>query len=559
MQKTFQFKMLSSEKFNSRIKHYNVRNKERWIGFFLGPAMVACIYTICSQAYLNVFYTDVLKLSPVAGGAFLALMPIFSKILDAITNIFMGNIVDKTRSRQGKARPWILISGPLLAVSAILLFAVPDSSVTLTLVWVTASYNLFFCISYTMYNISNILLVPLSTRNSKQRDTLALASSMGINLVPGMLVSILFPMLVMPAIGIDQSKWVMVMSIIGLLCIPATLIQYFFTRERITEESVGVESQAAGPSIFTQLKACFASQYWIVIIGLVIIYQLQSNFYVTSMLYYSNWVLGTYNDGTTMMLINVIGQAPLGFGILIMWPLVKKFGKRNVTIVGSVIAIIGCVICFLSPRNMPVVLGGLFIKSIGQLPMMYIVTAMLADALDHVEWLNKFRCDGISSAVYSLILTVSAGISIGVFNLLLGSLSYAAPVADGSIVAQSHAVQNLFISGMFIVPAVAAFLIAFLISFFHVEKELPQIKTDVLDRHRAEAAARGEVYVSPEEKAQIEQERQDKIAEDKRIAELKAECANKGLNFDDEEAKYQRKLVEKQVKTERNKTRLGGS
>jgi GPH family glycoside/pentoside/hexuronide:cation symporter len=498
-----------------------VQNSERWLGFFLGPALVACISTICSQSYLNAFYTDVLKLSPIAGGAFLALMPIISKILDAVTNLIMGRMIDNTKSRQGKARPWILVSGPLMAITGILIFAVPDSGIALKLAWVSVTYSIFFCVSYTMYNISNILMVPLSTRNNKQRDTLALASSMGINMVPGMLVAMLFPMVVLPAIGVDQSKWLFVMTIVSLLCIPATLIQYFFTRERITEEAVGNNIQNEGQTLVAQLKACFSNKYWFVIIGIIVINQLQGSFQVTSILYYSNWVLGTYNDGVTMMLINMIGQAPLGFGILILWPLVKKFGKRNIMMIGMVIAVIGTLISAFNAHSMGPVLAGLVIKSFGSLPIAYILTAMLADALDHVEWQAGFRCDGFSSAVYSLILTVGTGISVGVFNLLLGGLRYVPPAADGTWVAQNAAVQNLFIAGMFIVPAAAFFLIAFLLSFFNVEKELPGIRADIVQRHKEEAARLGREYISPEDKARKEQEEQDRIAEQKRIDEQK--------------------------------------
>jgi GPH family glycoside/pentoside/hexuronide:cation symporter len=554
MAKTINFKMLSSARFDSRITSYNVKNKERWLGFFLGPGLVVCANAICGQSYLNVFYTDVLKLSPVAGGLFLALMPFISKILDAITNVIMGRLVDKTRSRQGKARPWILVSGPLMAISAILVFLVPDSGLTIQLIWVTASYNLYFCVGYTIFNITNTVMVPLSTRNNKQRDTLAMAQSMGMAILPGMLVAMIFPVFVLPVIGVDQSKWSTVMVVVGLLCIPATLIQYFFTRERITEETSGIEGES-GPTMLQQLKACLASRYWVVIIGIIILYQLMNNFQVTTLIYYSNWVLGTYNDGSTFMLLNLIGQFPLGFGILILWPLVKKFGKRNVTIVGSAISVVGCILCAIFPRDMGIVLTGLFIKSIGSLPMTYIVMAMLADALDHVEWLNKFRCDGFSSAVWSIIYTVAAGVSMGLFNLFLGGFGYIAPAADGSVVTQSAAVQNLFIAGVFIVPTFVYFLVAFLISFFKVEKELPQIRADVLERHKAEAAARGEEYVSPEEKARIEQDKLDKIAEEKRVEELKVKCAKSGLSFEAEEAKYQKKLAEKNAKAEAKKNR----
>ena len=555
--KSIQFKPLDGKLFSTNVKSQNVKNSERWLGYFLGPALVACMNAICAQSYLNQFYTDVLKLSPIAGGLFLALMPLLSKIVDAVTNVAMGRIIDRTNSKQGKARPWLLFSGPLMAISSSLLFAVPESSLPMTIIWVTVSYNLYFCISYTMYNISNTLLVPLSTRNSKQRDTLAMASSMGISMIPGVLVSMLFPMVLLPFLGVDRGRWGLVMTIIGLLAIPATLIQYKFSRERVTEDSQASTQAEDAVSFGQQIKGCLSSKYWIVIMGIVIVYQLFNNFQITSTIYYCNWVLGTYNDGTTMTILNAIGQAPLGLGILILWPLVKRFGKRNVMIAGCAMGIVGGVICALNARNMGMVLIGLVLRSFGTLPITYTLTAMVADALDHVEWLNKFRCDGFSSSIYSIIVTVTTGISMGVFNLLLGFLGYVAPMADGSWVPQNAAVQNFFIAGMFIVPAAGLFLIGFLLGFFHVEKELPQMQADILQRHKDASAARGEVYVSPEEKAALEQAELDRVAEENRVKELKAHCVKKGLSVDAEEAKYQQKLADRKAKeaTKANKGR----
>jgi GPH family glycoside/pentoside/hexuronide:cation symporter len=195
--------VMSPHIFDSRIKSANVQNSERWLAYFLGPSVIMTMFAISGQTYLNMFYTDVLKMTPLAGGIFLALMPALSKVLDAITNLIMGWIIERTHSRHGKARPWILISGPLLAVTGILLFTVPQASMAVQAVWVTISYNLFFSMAFTMYNISHTLMVPLSTRNSKQRDTLAMISSMGASLIPGTVVAILFPMLFLPFAGVN--------------------------------------------------------------------------------------------------------------------------------------------------------------------------------------------------------------------------------------------------------------------------------------------------------------------------------------------------------------------
>lgn len=99
-------------------------------------------------------------------------------------------------------------------------------------------------------------------------------------------------------------------------------------------------------------------------------------------------------------------------------------------------------------------------------------------------------------------------------------------------------------------PMLGYIIGAVLMIVFDVEKKIPQISADITARHKAEAEARGEVYYSTEEKAAMEQAEQEKIAEAKRIEELKAKCAKKGLRFEDEEAKYQTKLAEKKAKEE---------
>ena len=544
-------KLLSSRIFDTRIKSANVQNSERWLGFLLGPAFVMSMFYISGQSYLNTFYTDVLKLTPVWGGAFLAMLPIVSKILDAITNLVMGWIVDHTQSRHGKARPWLLLSAPLLVICGILLFSVPRASMAVQVAWVTISYNLYFSIAFTMYNISHNLMVPLSTRNSRQRDTLSIFASVGISMVPGALVAFVMPSFVLPYIGIDQSRWMLVMSILSILALPAVMLEYYFTRERVTEESTIGEESDSKITTKDQIRGCLKSSYWVIIMVIMIIYNLYNNFQVTSMIYYANWVLGSYNDGITLTLLNVGGQFPLGFGVLLLWPLVKRFGKRNVMAGGFLLGIAGCLLGMTNIHSMPVALAGLILKSFGTIPITYILVGMLADTLDHIEYVNGFRCDGFSTSVQSVILTICSGVAAGLFNLALSRTGYLAPGGTAEEIAamvQPHAAQNLFAWGVFLVPAIG-FAVCFLVLLrYRLDRELPGMQTAIAARHKAEAEARGESYVSPEEKERLEQEALDREAEEKRISELKARCEKKGLSFEEEEAKYQARLAAKDAK-----------
>lgn len=543
--------MFSSKIFDSRITSANTQTSEKVLGYFFGPCFLYMMYYAVAGTYLTQFYTDVLGIT----GIFLTLMPLFSKIFDAVTNVVMGRIIDKTRTKQGKARPWIMISGVLIAITGCMLYAVPKASYTVQIIWIIVSYNLFFAFAFTIYNMSHALMVPLSTRNTKQRDSLAMLTSTGTSMIPGLLVTIILPIMIRAfGVGNDsQGTWIQMMSILSVLAIPATLIEYYFTKERVTEENISEtgENRTEVVPFAKQLKACFTDKYWLMIMAFWGVYQIFSFLSTNGMLYYCNWVLGNSVDsGTTMqVLVNAIGQAPLGFGIFILWPLVHKFGKRWVMQIGFVIGAIGCLLVLLNPANLGVVLGGLFIKSIGALPS-YVIAAQLAEALDHIEWKNGFRADGFSASANSILITVAAGIGQSIILGGINAFGYQAPTSTAEVISQPEPMKTFFAWCFVGIPMIGYLIGALIMTFYDIEGKMPQITADITERHKAEAEARGEVYISPEEKAAIEQEELERKAEEKRTEELKAKCAKKGLKFEEEEAKYQEKLAAQKAKAE---------
>lgn len=543
-------KIFSNRIFDSKVTSANTQKSEMWLGYFAGPCLVYLVYYAVAGSYLTQFYTDVLGLS----GVFLTFMPLFSKIFDAFTNVVMGRIIDRTRTKQGKARPWILISGICMAVAGILLYTVPRSSYGVQIAWIIVSYNLFFAFAFTIYNMSHCLMVPLSTRNTKQRDGLAMLTSTGTTMLPGLMVTIILPIMI-NAFGVgedSQGTWIMMMSIISIFMLPATIIEYYFTKERVTEETITESGDnREDVSMLRQLKACCNDPYWLVIMGFTLVYQIFNFLSTNSMLYYCNWVLADSVDGGTALqvAVNAIGQAPLGLGVFALWPIVKKIGKRKVMMFGFGIGAIGSLIVLLASGNFILVLIGLFIKSIGALPT-YVMMAMLAEALDHIEWQNGFRADGFSASVNTIIITVSAGIGQSIILGGISAFGYIAPTSNVEVITQPGAVQTFF-SWCFVgVPMIGYLIGSLLMLVYDVEDKMPQITADITARHKAEAEARGEVYISPEEKAAIEQEELEKKAEEKRIEELKEKCAKKGLDFQEEERKYQEKLAAQRAKEE---------
>lgn len=223
---------------NSKVKSKNVTGKEKWLGYLLGP-IGALLLNAVLATYLNVYYNDVLKLTSIWGGLFLTLFPIVSKIIDAITNVVMGYIIDRTHTKQGKARPWLLISAPFLTITGILLFVVPSGNITLQVIWVILSYNLFYSFAFTIYTMAHSLMVPLSTRNTVQRGGLSVFNQIATIMISGIVVALIFPMVIMPAIGVVKSSWIILMCILSGIALPLTLVEYYFTKEIITEEKSG--------------------------------------------------------------------------------------------------------------------------------------------------------------------------------------------------------------------------------------------------------------------------------------------------------------------------------
>lgn len=427
----------------SRISSANVTKSEKWLGYLVGPAGALLLNAVLAT-YLNVYYTDVLNLTPLWGGLFLTVFPIISKIIDAITNVYMGYVIDRTRTKEGKARPWLLISAPLVTISGILLFTVPESNDTVKVLWIMLSYNLFYSIAYTIFNMSHNLMVPLSTRNTTDRGGLSVFNQITTIMMSGILVALVFPMVIMPMLGVDKAKWITLMSVLSILALPLTLMEYFFTKERVTEESAA-DGEDSSLSLKEQMKIIFTDKYMLLLYAYFLIYTVGSVLKNLSLVYYCNYVLGTYNDGMTQMLVSVIGGVPMGIGIFAVWPLAKRFGKRNITMVGFVLYAIGSLICWLFSTNLVVVLVGQFIKNIGGLPCAYVFMALFADCLDHLEWKSEKRVDGAAMSIYNIIAVAMVGIVTGVFNWMLALAGYVAPITAGSL---SEASQYLSANGL---------------------------------------------------------------------------------------------------------------
>jgi GPH family glycoside/pentoside/hexuronide:cation symporter len=279
---------------------------------------------------------------------------------------------------------------------------------------------------------------------------------------------------------IVQNRWQTVMLIFAIAAFVGCLLEYLFTRERITEEDIDETApEQKGETISTgrQLKAAASDKYWWIIMIFYFLYQAGVMFkggYVFNIFCHEFYIEGVQLLSYTVAADNVqavvalVGGVPLAAGMLFAWPVANKMGKRNFMILGCVLSVIGSVICLLSPGNIWILLIGQVVKGLSSIPGAYIMMALFADVLDHLEARFGYRVDGVSMSVYSTILTVVNGLAIAFFNLFY----------DGGVFA-ARSVARFFFLG-FEIPA--QIILAVILLFLTVEKGIKEDQRIIAER-----------------------------------------------------------------------------
>ena len=271
-------KLFNNPILKTKITSDDVKIPEMLIGYLVAPLCAMLANSIFS-AYLTRYYADVIGLTDSQFGVFSMMLPIISAIVVVAGNLFVGQLIDNTRTPAGKARPYLLLSAPVMAVAIILLFLTPGgdnpqaTNYLMKMIWIAVSFNLFYSIGYPCYYTAHSSMVALSTRNGNQRGLLATLSNASMVAAAGVGASILVPVLLQPFMfvtGADgtidrvasYANWRVLGIALAVLTMLGILLEYFFTRERITEETLGLPAQEEKLPMSTHIKACTAEKYW---------------------------------------------------------------------------------------------------------------------------------------------------------------------------------------------------------------------------------------------------------------------------------------------------------
>lgn len=541
----------------TRVTSANVKPKEAILGYFIGP-FCAMISNAIFGAYLNRYYTDVLGLANPKFGAFVMLLPIISVLFVVLGNLIVGRLIDRTRTSQGKARPFLLMVAPLAVLAIALLFLAPTGNKVFEVIWIAVSYNLYYAVVYPLFYTSHSSMVSLSTRNSKHRGLLSTFSNasgvaaVGIGasiIVPFFLQDILFAKNEAGAVipEVSYANWRIVMIVLCVITFLGILLEYYFTRERISEENLKLNIKEEKTPMMKQLKAVVSQKYWWLIIIYFFLFQFGGLIKNSSMTYFCDYVLkGQISGGVAMGTLGLVGGIPTAIGMFLAWPIANKLGKQKSVIIGMAISVLGGLVSFINVNNFYIVCVGVVLKGVGSIPAMYVTLALLSDVLDHLEAKNGFRSDGFTMSVYGAIMIGMTGLANGIINGLLSATGY-----DISLgVNQSAGTKTALIMCFLGIELICYAVISVMMIFLNVEKFMKGNHETILQNQKNAVLASGGEWIEPSERLRMEQEESDRIADENRKEELKIRCNKKGIDFETEENKYQAKKAKTEKKRE---------
>lgn len=414
--------------------------------------------------YLLYFYTNVMHLN--AGAV--SIMFLVTKFIDGVSDLIVGYLIDKTNTRWGKSRPWILFGAIPFGITAVLAFSVPDIGQTGMLIYAYVTYILLST-SYTIVNIPMASILPALSENPHERTVLASCrtffSSVGSTVVSAFALTLVDKF----GNGNEALGFRIVMIIFGVIGCLVFFFCFFNTKERVMV-------QAEKVSLKANISCLLHNGPW-KLFALNIVwffggYVIQAS----AVIYYFTYVV--QNTSMVQIVATITTLVPIVTNLLAPF-LVKLTSKRNLMIGGSMVHAGGLLIIFFGGTNVPVLIGGAVVAAAGYGLKGSMHFAMQPDPVDYGERKSGVNTAGTLSAVNGFIGKVGMAIasSIGAALLQFGGF-------DAALSVQSATAQS-YITTMYIwVPIVMNIATIITMMFYNLDKIYPQI-IKKLDERRA--------------------------------------------------------------------------
>ncbi len=444
------------------------------VSYGLGDTACNIVFGMIT-ALLTLFYTDYAGV-PVAT---VGLVMLVSRVFDGSSDVIMGFIVNKTHSKWGKARPWIIWMAVPYCISAVALFLVPQTTATLQFWYIFVVYNLCTTVCYTAINVPLGTLSTRMTKSSHERDMLSVFR-MALSPV-GKIIAVTFTLPVVKLFGNDKAAWAKTMSIWVVLAFLMLLTCFLNCKETVEEDTVkkAAEKGSAGKDV----KVLLTNQYFWSCLILWTVTCVHTTIIGTVLPYYCKYQFGNDNLYSYIYTAEVI---VLIIGAILSPYMMKKIGKRNLSLIGAIVAVAAQGAFLLHTESFTWALVTTIIRAFGQAPLTALVFGMMGDTVDFGQWKSHRRTDSLVFGGGSLGFKLGTGVTSAVMTSMLAAAGYVSSTAGGAVQPDSaiSMIRNIYIWGPILVWAIAVITLV----LYKLDKKYPTIIKELEERE-----ARGEM------------------------------------------------------------------
>ncbi len=411
--------------------------------------------------FLPAFYTDVYML-PAASTATLFLVVRF---FDALNDPIMGTVSDRTNTRWGKYRPYIMLGALPLVFTAVMMFTVPDLSATGKLFYAYATY-FSFLIFYTMVAVPFNALIGVMSPDPEQRTSLSSFKFVFAYAATLMVQGFLIPVVEKLGEGDPSKGYPLAMAGLGVICLAALLAAFFTTKERVKPV------KETSNSIKEDFKDLTGNRPWLVLFFSSILILIYIGVRSSAVMYYFQYFVGRKDLASMFM---VIGTVCVLIGVFPTNYLSKKFGKAPVLMACLIIISASLAVNYIAgPENLVLIFATQTIFSLASGPTFPLLWAMLADSSDYSEWKNGRRATGLAYSAATFAQKTGVAIGASATMAVLSWYGYVPNVEQGA-----DALQGIK-SAMTVYPAIFAGLSAVCFFWYNLSDEkLEKIKSDL--------------------------------------------------------------------------------
>ncbi len=443
----------------------NERKYLKWyqkVAYGSGDMAANCGYALISSFIMFYLTTAVGLDSMIIGSLMMA-----SKLLDGVSDIFFGGLMDRTKSKLGQARPWMLYGQIGVSASLFLIFCIPNTSETMQYAYFFVFYTAYNAVFYTANSIAYAALAAKITKNEQERVQLG-----SIRFIFATFTTLLISYNTTDLIeyfGGGTKGWRMVALIFALIALAVNTICVLMVKEVPDEETIVSHSEnqvhTEKVSFATSLKLLFKNPYYLIILGLYLANYIYSGITQGSAILFMTYYMGDPKLLGTFSLFQLI---PVMIILTLTPMLVKKFGSmwkmnlyaRIITLLMGVVFIVGAM-----NKNLPVMLVSTFLRNMAGGPLTGTLNALVAETSDYTWRTQKARIDGVMFSCSSIGVKLGGGIGSAVVGWMLKWGGY-----DGTAAVQSaQAIDTIFFMYA-IMPILFGIVMAVLLYFLKVEQ-----------------------------------------------------------------------------------------